>query len=74
MTVRAEFAPKPISYPSLREYDLCGENYVVLFTEPHKGTVVKSNVERLPIGYHSEGWTSRGFKLFIGLITLENIS
>jgi hypothetical protein len=64
MPIKSEIQAKELHYPALMEYDLIGENYVVLMSEPGIGMVVKSNVSRYPVGTYKENWPVR-----IGYVT-----
>lgn len=59
--VKATFRTVETGYPALMKYDLCGEMYVVLMSEPGVGVVVKSNVERFPIGTYKKDWNMRSY-------------
>lgn len=76
--IKSCFAPKPIEYPALMVYDLCGEKYVVLMHREGAGIVVKSNTEYHPVGKYKDNWLMRVhnhvyFTPYHGQIILENV-
>lgn len=56
MAVESFCKQKEIDYPALMEYNLCGERFVVLMSEPGVGMVVKSNSALNPVGCYRTDW------------------
>lgn len=59
-----------LDYPCLKQFK--DGDFVVLFTEPSMGFVVKSNYEPYEIWHHSKGWYETDFHEFNGEVSLSN--
>ncbi len=63
---------KEINYPMIMSKSLRGLDLVVLFSDKHCGTIIKTNDDLYPIGYYASDWDMRYFTVCNFDVVLSN--
>jgi hypothetical protein len=76
--MKTQFRRQEYLYPCLMEYNLCGECYIVLMSEPGIGMIVVSNDSKYPVGLYKKDWLMevhkhRYFKPYTDQVILSNL-
>lgn len=70
--IESTIKAKEINYPMIMSKSLCGEELIVLFSDKHCGTIVKTNDDCYPIGYYASDWDMKYFRVCNFDVTLSN--